>query len=407
MMMYLNLVWRNIWRNRRRSAISMCSVMFAILIALVTRSMQLGFYAESIDNIVSFYTGYIEIHAKGYNDEQSIDRSFAASDSLLGAVTRVPGVTRTAPRLETFALVSGDRQTNGALVIGIEPVVEDSLTGLADRVTDGSYLTPDDSGILLGNGLADYLEAAVGDTVVVLGQGYHGLTAVGKYPIVGLVTFPTRELDSSMAFIALARARDLTGAYGRLTSLAVMLADQRALSPTAVRLRHVLGARYEVLTWEEILPDLVQLIEWDNAGGLIMLAIVYVVIGFGILGTVLMMAMERTREFGMLISIGMKRSRLVGVVTLESALLSFVGAVAGALIAIPVIAYFHVHPLHMSGVAAEATVRFGFEPIMPFLLAPGIFVNQGLVVLGLALVASLYPALRIATLDAVTALRRG
>jgi putative ABC transport system permease protein len=406
-MMYLNLVWRNIWRNRRRSAISMCSVMFAILIALIMRSMQLGFYEKAIDNIVSFYTGYIEIHARGYNDEQSIDLSFAASDSLLSAVSHASGVTAVAPRLETFALVSGDRLTNGAMVIGIDPAVEDSLTGLAERVSEGRYLTAGDQGILLGNGLARYLETAVGDTVVVLGQGYHGLTAVGKYPIVGLVTFPTPELDSGMAFVTLARARDLTGAYGRLTSLAVMLTGQRELVSTAGRLRDALGPRFEVLTWEEMLPELVQLIQWDNASGLIMLAIVYVVIGFGILGTVLMMTMERTREFGMLISIGMKRTWLEGIVTLESALLSLVGALAGALLAIPVIAYFHAHPIHMSGVAAEVTVQFGFEPIMPFLLAPGLFLNQGLVVLGIALIASLYPALRIATMDPVTALRRG
>jgi putative ABC transport system permease protein len=406
MMMYLSLVWRNIWRNRRRSAISMGSVMFAVLIALVMRSMQLGFYGRSIDNVVSFYTGYIEIHEKGYNEEQSVDLSFAASDSLLSAVRRTPGVTKITPRLESFALVSTSATTDGALIVGIDPAAEDRFTGLAGRVSAGRYLEDGDSGILLADGLASHLGAAVGDTVVALGQGYHGLTAVGKYPVVGLAKFPINDLNSGAAFLTLPEAGDLTGAEGRLTSLAVMLHRQRDLARAARRLRADLGPSFEVLTWDEILPELVQLIEWDNAGGLIMLAIIYVVIGFGILGTVLMMTMERTREFGMLISIGMSRLRLQAVVTIESAFLSFVGALTGALVSIPVIVHFHAHPLHLSGTAAQATIRFGFEPVMPFLLSPDLFLNQGLVVLGIALIASLYPAIRIAALDPVAALRR-
>ncbi len=407
MMMYLNLVWRNIWRNKRRSFISVASVMFAVLIALVTRSMQLGFYAKAIDNVVSFYTGYVEVHAKGYNDEQSVNLSFAASDSLSATVKAAPGVTVVAPRLESFALVSGARLTNGALVVGIDPSIEDSLTGLSKRVSKGKYLASDDTGILLAEGLAGYLETGVGDTVVVLGQGYHGMTAVGKYTVAGLVTFPTRELNAGMAFITLPQAQEMTGAYGRLTSLAVMLSDQHDLTRAATELRGALGPPFEVLTWKQIMPDLVQFIQTDNAGGLIMLAIVYVVIGFGVLGTVLMMTMERTREFGMLIAIGMKRFRLQVIVTLESALLSLFGAGAGALLSVPVLAHFHAHPLHMSGAAAQATVEFGFEPIMPFLFTPDLFVKQGIVVLIIALVASFYPAVRIASMDAATALRRG
>jgi ABC-type lipoprotein release transport system permease subunit len=221
------------------------------------------------------------------------------------------------------------------------------------------------------------------------------------------VKFPTRDLNSGMAFITLPQAQDLTGAYGRLTSLAVMLDKQNRLAGATAGLKSILGPEFEVLTWEEIMPELVQFIQWDNASGLIMLAIIYVVIGFGILGTVLMMTMERAHEFGMLISIGMKRRWLQVIVVLESAILSLFGAMVGALVAVPIIAYFHAHPLHMSGAAAEATIEWGFEPIMPFLFTPSLFMTQGLVVLTIALVASAYPVFRIASLDASGAMRRG
>ncbi len=405
--MLASLVWRNIWRNRRRSMISIASVVFAVVLALCMRSMQLGFYAQAVSNVVSFQTGYAQVHASGFDADRSVDRSFAAGDSLAAMIAGTDGVTNTAPRLEVFALVAGDRLTDGAMIIGIDPAAEDRLTGLARRVTEGEYLAADDKGILLPAGLADHLSASVGDTVVVLGQGYHGLTAAGIFEIRGIVEFPTPDLNAGLGFMTLTSARDLTGAYGRLTTLALMISDQNALDEIAQSLRTELGDSFEVLTWKQMMPELVQFIQTDNASGMIMLMIVYLVIAFGILGTTLMMTMERTHEFGVLIAVGMKRSWLRWMLIMESIVLSFFGAVVGALAAVPIIAHFHAHPLQMSGSAAEATVAFGFEPIMPFLLEPGIFVNQSLVILAIALAASLYPVIRIAHLDPVTAMHEG
>lgn len=169
----------------------MSSVLFAVLIAVSMRSMQLGFYARSIDNVVSFYTGYLQVHAPGYQDKQSLEESFTHPDSVAALVQTVHGVTFSAPRLESFALLSAGQVTDGAQVIGIDPAKENQLTGLKKKLTQGRYLKADDQGILLGAGLAQHLQLSVGDTVVVLGSGYHGISAAGRYTIVGLVTFPT------------------------------------------------------------------------------------------------------------------------------------------------------------------------------------------------------------------------
>jgi len=233
------------------------------------------------------------------------------------------------------------------------------------------------------------------------------MMAAGKYEVAGIVEFPTPELNSGLSFLTVRTCQELTGAYGRLTSLAVMLSGQDRLAAAADRLRDSLGDSFEVLTWEEIMPELVQFILTDNASGIIMLIIVYMVIGFGILGTVLMMTMERMREFGVLLSIGMKRARLSCMVVLESTLLSSIGAASGALCAVPVIIYFHTYPLRMTGEAGRATLEFGFEPIIPFSLAPHIFINQALTVLVIALAVSVYPVLVISRMDPVEAARRG
>lgn len=407
MSLYVNLAWRNIWRNKKRSIIAMSSVLFAVLIAMVMRSMQLGFYARAIDNVVSFYTGYIQLHAPGYDDEQSIDKSFAATDTLRDYVNGLDHVVFSAPRLETFGLIAGGKNTDGALIIGCDPEMEDRLTNLKSKVVEGRYLAPDDRGILLAEGLARHLGLAVGDEVIVLGQGYHGMSATGKYPILGLVKFPAPDLNSSLAYLPLRETRELTGAYGRLTSLAVMLDSQNALDGVTRTLRAGLGDTMEVLTWEEIMPEMVQFIQMDNASGIIMLVIIYIVIGFGILGTILMMTMERIREFGMLMAVGMKRKTLQVVVVIESVFLTVVGALAGTLISIPIVWYFHLNPILLSGDIAELTRQYGFEPIMPFSVDPWIFVAQGTTVLAIALIASLYPLIKLVRIDPVTAIRTG
>ncbi|MCP4633719.1 MAG: ABC transporter permease [candidate division Zixibacteria bacterium] len=407
MKMFLSLAWRNIWRNKKRSIISIVSVMLAVVIALATRSMQLGFYSNSIDNVVSFYSGYIQIHAPGYWEKQSLNNSFIFSDSLVNEVENTNFVTFTAPRIESFALVSAGENTDGALIIGIDPELEDHLTGLKEKVTFGRYFDSEDNGIILAEGLAKHLKLNVGDTVVVLGQGYHDVMAAGKYEMVGLVKYPTSELNNGIAYLTMNEAQNLFVAYNRITSLVVMIDGYDKLSTVENSLKSKYGTDYEILTWEAMMPELVQSIETDNAGGLIMLFIIYMVVGFGILGTVLMMTMERTREFGMLIAVGMKRSYLRAVLVIESILLSFIGVIAGIILGIPVLIYFNINPLRLTGEAAKLTLEYGFEPIFPFSLEPMIFINQAIIVLIIALIAATYPVWKISKIEPVSAIREG
>jgi putative ABC transport system permease protein len=404
--MYLTLAWRNIWRNKRRSLISISSVLIAVVLALLTRSFQHGFYDRSIDNVVSFSTGYIQIHARGFWDSQSLEESLGNPDSLAAAVRRIPRVTVVTQRLSTFALVSADSATDVGMIVGIEPERENLMTGLERRLVSGRYLHSDDTGILLARGLAERLGATVGDTIAILGQGYHGATAAGTYRVAGIAAFPTPEMDNSIAYLTLAEARRLTAAQGRATAVVVMIDGQRDLGAVMSQLKRRFAGRYEIMTWEDMMPELVQAIETDNAGGLIMVFIIYMVIGFGILGTILMMAMERTHEFGMLMAIGMKRSYLAMVTIVESVMLTLTGVVAGTILGAPIMYYFHAHPIRMTGAAAEATLRYGFEPIMPTSLDPTIACWQALTILVIALLADLYPLSLIFRLDAVAAMRK-
>jgi ABC-type lipoprotein release transport system permease subunit len=403
--MLADLAWRNIWRNKKRSLISIASIMFAVVLALATRSMQLGFYARSIDNVVSFYTGYIQIHAPGYFEKQSLDNSFILTDSLTNKVATVKDVKSYAPRLESFVLVSAGQNTVGSMIIGIDPQNEAQFTGLDKRVTSGDYLKTESTGIMLSEGLAEHLKVRVGDTVVALGQGYHEVLAADQYRVVAIVSFPLPDLNAATAYLTIGRAQKLFSMENRVTSLAIMLKSQRSLSGVISDLKGRLDDRYEVLSWEEMMPELVQYIETDNASGILMLLIIYLVIGFGIMGTVLMMTLERNREFGMLIAIGMKRHFLGLVVAFESIILSVIGVICGTLIGLPILVYLYYHPLRFTGETALVMIKYGFEPVFPFSLNPSIFFWQAVTVLIIALAVSIYPLWRISRLNPVSAIR--
>jgi len=385
--------------------ISVASVLFAVVIALGTRSMQLGSYDRLIDNLVSFYTGYIQIQHPDYHDSHSLDDSFILSDSLLAAIESSPGITAAAPRLESFGLLSSGKVTDGAMIVGFDVMREEKLTHLGKWFVEGGYPAADRPGLVLGKSLATHLQLVVGDTAVILSQGYHGVSAAGKYPVAGIISFPSPDLDARLAYLPLDEAQRLFDAGGRTTSLALMVKNQKRLPVIASSLKRTLGGDYIVLDWKEMLPEVVQYIEMDNASGIIMLAIIYLVIGFGILGTILMMTMERQREFGVLIAVGMKKNWIRLMVVIESILLSFIGAVGGVAVGFPILLYLFFNPIKMTGPWADYMIEYGFEPILPFSLAPGVFINQTISVLIIALMAAIYPVWRIGKINPTTAQR--
>lgn len=403
--MYFSLSWRNLWRDKKRTIIAAASVFFAVLLAVLMRSGQRGSYAFMVDSASKIYTGHLQIQGDGYWEKRSIDRSIVLEKSTIDSLGALPHLSTVSPRLESFALVSKDVNTRVTQIIGIDPAAENAMSGLRQKIVGGKYLNAMNSqNVLVAGGLADILGTKVGDTIVVYGQGYHGLTAAAQYRVGGIVKLPFPALNNGTLYMSLSNAQDLFSAYGRLTSAAIMADNVRDLPAVRKSVRDMIGQEYTLMTWDEMMPDLVQGIELDNAGGLIMLLILYIVIAFGVFGTVMMMTAERSKEFGILVSIGMNKKKLMLVTTLESVQMSLLGAFAGFLASIPMIFYLHANPIHMTGEAAKAYEAFGVEPIMNFSVDPQIFFSQTVLVLLIALATAVYPILFIGRLKPARAL---
>lgn len=405
-MFLLKLAWKNMWRSRNRTLITMAAIFFAVILSVATSSLRDGIFKNLVKNVVSFYTGYIQVHKKGYQEEQLLDNSFEASAETEKRILQDKNVSNVTPRLESFALASAGNITRGCLLVGIDPEKENQITSLKSKIVQGGYLKNEDNTVLLSQGLAARLRLNLNDTIILIGQGYHGSTAAGKYRVAGIARFGSPELNDKIIFMSLAAAQEFFSASGMITSYILSLHSINKPESTAGAVAQNVGHTYEVLTWGDIIPDIKQHINTDTNNSKYVQGVLYVLICFGIFGTLLMMMVERKFEMGMLVAIGMKKSKLMALLLIESVFTVLGGCLLGITASIPLVYYFNRHPITIGGDTAATYQRFGFEPIFPTSVDAAIFIRQGIIVMIIGLILSLYPMYKAMRLNPVTAMKK-
>ncbi|MEI7980011.1 MAG: FtsX-like permease family protein [Bacteroidota bacterium] len=401
----IRLAWRNIWRNKRRTLLTAASIFLAIFLALIVRSLQIGWFDNLSDIVIQSYSGHIQIHKKGYWDDRDINNSMVYNDSLAAAVRTTANVDKTVPRLENFALSSYGRQTKGVMLCGTDALNEEALTRLAAKVVKGRYLHESGPGILVSQGLASFLGITSGDTLVLLGQGFHGISAAGKYPVCGIVHFPSPVMDNQMVYMNLSTAQEFYSAENRITSLSITIKNPDEINATVADLKNNTdGGRFEIMRWDEMMVEIMQQLKVKTAGGKIIIAILYLIVGFGVFGTVIMMTNERTKEFGVMVSVGMQKSRLAMILVFEMILIGLTGLLSGMAAAMPIMLYFKLHPIRLWGSMAQAFISYGIEPLMPLALKADFILSNVVTVLFIVSVTCIYPVRRIFRLRVVDAL---
>lgn len=401
----LKIAWRNLWRNKRRTLITVASILFGVFLSTVMSSMQEGSYSSMIDNIVKFYSGYIQVHNEKYWDNKTINNTFIPSESLHRQINEIPELTSYAPRLEFFALASSEDITRGSVILGIDPEKENQITEIGKWISEGDYLNKDDNGLLMGYDLAKYLQLTVGDTLVMIGQGYHGVSAAGKYPIRGILKFPSPELNKQSIYMEIGNCQEFFSCPDHLTSLVLMIKSQYQLPRVMRKLERMIESPYSVMSWDEMHPDILQLVEADRAGGAYMKAILYLVIGFGIFGTIMMMMMERKREMGVMIAVGMQRYKLAIILFFETIYIGLIGVLVGFIISVPVIAFYYNNPIPITGDAGKTFTDMGIEPLFYFSWLPSVFYNQVITIFVITAIIAFYPMITAGRMKIHLALR--
>lgn len=394
----IKIAWRNLWRNKRRTLITSSSIFFGVIFSSAMTSLQYGSYDSMINNVVKFYSGYMQIFTEEYHENKTINNSFVVSDSLKKILQSTPEITNYTTRLEYFALASSEEITKGTIIVGINAEKENQVTDLKKWVIRGNYLNEGDMGVLVAVDLANYLKVDVGDTLILYGQGYHGVMAAGTYPVKGILKFGLPELNKQFVYMDITVCRQLFSADNLSTSMVLMVKDNHVLPRAKKLLQEKIKPPLMLQTWEEMQPELVQMIDADKASGMFAKSILYLIITFGIFGTILMMISERQRELGVMISIGMQRYKLATILLIETFLIGITGTVAGILGSIPIINYFFYNPIRLTGNAAKTMTDMGIEPLMNFSRDLFVYYNQALTVFFITLVIAIYPIYKAFTL---------
>ncbi len=399
------IAWRNLWRKPWRTVITSGSIFFGVLLSAFMTSMQYGSYEAMISNVVKFYSGYMQIFTQEYHENKTINNTFVLTDSLKTIIDNDKSITQYTKRLEYFSLASSYELTKGSVIIGVDPEGENKVTGLKKWVKEGTYLKNEVPGVLVAVELAKYLKVGVGDTIVLYGQGFHGVMAAGVFPVSGILEFPSPELNKQFIYMTLQASQELFSAPDRLSSLVLMVKDNYQLPSTLRHLKKEIKPPMMVMSWQELQPALVQMIDGDKAGGLFMKSLLYLIITFGILGTILMMVSERKRELGVMIAIGMQRARLSTILFFETFFIGIIGALAGILVSIPITYWYFLNPIPLTGDAAKTMIDMGIEPFMYFSIQPDVYYVQAIVVLIITMAISIYPIIKSFTMKLTSALR--
>ncbi len=400
------LAWRNLWRHGRRTWLTVGAMIFCNALLVFLISFQFGTYRMMIDGNLSVLTGHIQIQHKLFNAEPRMRYSMANGAALAAQLRRKTGIPAMAARGTTFALASSEQRSFGIQIIGVQPEYESAVSSLPGLVSEGRYLRQEDADeIVIGSVLARNLKLELGDELTFLGSGRDGSFAAGVVTVVGIINSGISDLDRSLAQIPLGYFQSVFAMDDAVHSIVVNVGVLSRVDPVKTELTQLVGdGDLVVLDWDELQPGLRQAIQADLFSAFVMYAVLIVLVAFSVLNTQLMSVLERTREFGVMMALGLRPGGLARLVLLETAIMSLLGLALGCLLGILIAGYFQTYGLYIPGME-EAMDRYN----LPGRLYPQVSVLSALlgpviVFLG-GMLAAIYPSLRLYTLQPVEAMR--
>jgi ABC-type lipoprotein release transport system permease subunit len=403
----LRLAWRNLWRQPRRTWLTTAAMVFSNVLLVFMISLQFGMYRLMIENSLQAFTGHMQVQAPGYKDDQKMRQTVPDVADLAGMLRRETGLDTIGARATAFVLASSDERTYGIAVYGVEPRYEPRVSSIPGLVARGRFLQDDNAEeIVIGSVLARNLRVDVGDELTVLGSGRDGSFAAAVVTVVGIFDSGIQDIDRSIAEIPLGFFQDvfyMQGTGHQVVVNAPRLPEAAALQQQVEALLPAEGPLV-VQDWNALQPGLRQAIQADMGSAFFMYGVLVVLVAFSVLNTQLMSVLERTREFGIVMSLGLTPGRLGRLVMLETTMMGLLGLTLGALLGGVLTGWLGVHGFTWPGMD-EMAAKFNLPSrIYPAPTLVSLFAGPAVVML-FSLLATLYPALRLHRLHPVEAMR--
>ena len=419
MLIAVKLALRNLLRNRWRSALTLAAVAVAVGLMVFTLGMYDGWMDEMVRGTTAMETGQIQVHTAEYVENPRVYESFPGDSGVIARVRSVSGVMAVSPRVKAYGLVGNEDRSQVARILGVVPEAEGVATPIRDAIIQGRWLslapapTPAPREVVLGQSLAQQLRVVPGDELVVFLEAADGSLGNELLRVTGIVRTGNTELDRLAAYLHLQDAQYLTALGDQIHELMLRTADLDAARAIADSVAAAIGARagaparHEAVApatlvaqpWQEIVPWLHQMILLFRRSYAVMYLLIYLVAAVGILNTARMSALERRREFGVMLAIGMRPFRMFRTVVVETVVLGLVGALIGATLGFLLSWYYATAGFDMTVFTDQATFSYmgvAFSERIYFVLTPVTVIQPIVVMLAVAALSGLWPAFRAA-----------
>ncbi len=407
--MNFHMAWRNVWRNPKRTGIILIAVIIGAWCMLAFCALSRGMMASTLESALNTLTGHIQIQHPLFREDPAVENRLKDPDTVAGLLDRtLPAGAVWAFRIQAAGVASNARESKGITIVGIDPEKEPALSFYGSQTAQGRLLTPgDDRGIVVGQALLDTFETKIGHKLVLMTQGADLDTASKAFKIRGTFRADMEATEKQYVFITLKAAQKLLGIGKDVTLACVRLSDETTLAPevldrTVAAVGQGLSRDLTILTWMDLLPLLQGYLSMFDRFMLLWYLVVFIAMAFGLVNTMLMAVLERTREFGLLKALGLKPVRIAGNVLLESLILLITGLLAGNILGLGTIQLLS-GGIDMSFMA-QGSEFFGMgRVVVPFFTSMDLF-SVNAVIAGLGIFVCLYPAVKAAGITPIEAM---
>lgn len=392
--LFISLAWRNLWRNARRTFITFAAIAVGMWSMIILAALMQAWAMSTFDASIKTLTGHGQIHATKYLDDPSVDHRFVPPAPILNELSDTRQVKTWAPRVRVPAIVQSERETAPITLVGIDPQREKGLSFIPGAISQGRFLkNSDDPGLLLGNKLAKRLHTGLNKRVVLMSQGRSGNIAERGFKVVGIYTAEQVQTEDRYLFISLGVAQHMLDIGDDISEVSFELNNLADL-PQFVNRLHNTAPQLDVKSWSSLEPFTQAILDISEGTIALWTVIMFILVAFGLVNTLLMAVFERTREFGLLQALGMRPVYILWQVLLESVFLIGLGILAGFISGAATVLAFH-DGLNL-GVLAQGAMLFGIGRILyPHMdWSQGIYIALFVWVMGI--ITSLYPAWRAA-----------
>lgn len=403
--MLLQISWRNIWRNKTRSFVIIAAIALGLWGGIFSTAFMNGMAEQQIFSTIHTETGNIQLNAKNFLLNYDILQNITNADSAVKTIEKIPGVAGVSPRIQMMAMASTAASSTGIMINAVVPAKQKTVSNLYQSVTDGNYFdSAEDNPIVIGQQLADKLHAKIHSRIVMTLQTTGGDITYGAFKVTGIFRTHNTDFDKLNVFV---RREDLQRLINfpenTVSAITVLLNNTDDTKSITTQLKKQFP-NLQVQGWQQLSPMLQAMSGTMEEFSLIFVGIILIALAFGIINTMLMAVLDRTREIGMLMSIGMSPGKVFRMIVLETILLSLTGAAIGVLLSVGTIVYFGKAGINLS-VIGEGVNALGYSSMVYPQLGIGFYVQLAILVIIISIIAGIFPALRAIRMNPAEAVR--